>query len=232
MKAWMKILPVLALCAALMLPALAHAEVTSCTLTWTANTETDLKGYRVYESTSSGVYGPFKAEVGKVTMFDCSGVADDKTHFFTVTALDNAGDRPATDLTRNPAGNNESAKSTQVSKLFPIPVPLTFQIQAVSITSPGVSGFEMIPSRPLVTGESFDIYHDGVLLRTEGAPPYCTAQAGTPPVCVSMADTVGTHVIEVRLMVNGVESSRKSVQYTVQIVDIIFPATPQGVTVK
>ncbi len=70
-------------------------------LTWSANTETDLAGYRVYVGTQSGVYGP-PISVGNVTAYQLNNLAMNTTYFVSVTAVDTA--------------NNESPHSAEVSK--------------------------------------------------------------------------------------------------------------------
>jgi hypothetical protein len=78
-------------------------QVTSAgniTLAWTANTESDLVGYNVYQGTSTGIYGT-PVSLGKVTTYTISGLTQGKTYYFTVTALDDA--------------SNESGYSSQVS---------------------------------------------------------------------------------------------------------------------
>jgi hypothetical protein len=75
----------------------------SVTLTWNANGEQDLGGYKVYRATSSGAYGAPVATInGNVTSYLASGLPKGTTYFFVVTAFDNAG--------------NESSYSNEVSK--------------------------------------------------------------------------------------------------------------------
>jgi len=75
----------------------------SVTLTWNANTESDLAGYRVYRSTSSGIYGAAIATIqGNTPGYIATGLQFNTTYFFVVTAFDIAG--------------NESAYSNEVSK--------------------------------------------------------------------------------------------------------------------
>ncbi len=75
----------------------------SVTLTWNANTESDLAGYRVYRATSSGTYGaPIATIQGNTTSYIATGLQFGTTYFFVVTAFDIAG--------------NESAYSNEVSK--------------------------------------------------------------------------------------------------------------------
>jgi len=75
----------------------------SVTLTWNANTESDLAGYRVYRATSSGTYGaPIATIQGNTASYVATGLQFGTTYFFVVTAFDIAG--------------NESAYSNEVSK--------------------------------------------------------------------------------------------------------------------
>jgi hypothetical protein len=73
----------------------------SATLSWAANTDSDLAGYKVYMGTQSGVYGTSIA-VGNVTTYQPANLQPNTTYFFSVTALDTAG--------------NESLHSSEVSK--------------------------------------------------------------------------------------------------------------------
>ena len=75
----------------------------SATVSWNANTEQDLAGYRIYVGTRSGSYGfagPF--EVSNRTSFTIPNLPVGATYFFAVSAFDTTG--------------NESAKSAEVSK--------------------------------------------------------------------------------------------------------------------
>ena len=69
---------------------------------WSANTEADLAGYRVYVGTRSGVYslGPFEV-VGR-TSLTVPNLPAGTTYYFAVTAFDKVG--------------QESSKSGEFSK--------------------------------------------------------------------------------------------------------------------
>ena len=73
----------------------------SAGLSWTANTETDLTGYKVYIGTQSGLYNP-PITLGTVTSYTATNLASGKTFYFCVSAFDSAG--------------NESPCSAEVSK--------------------------------------------------------------------------------------------------------------------
>jgi hypothetical protein len=79
-------------------------SIGNVTLTWTANGEPDLAGYKVYVGTASGTYSfpgsPLVA--GKATSYTVSNLPKGQTYFFAISAYDSAG--------------NESALSAEVSK--------------------------------------------------------------------------------------------------------------------
>jgi hypothetical protein len=78
-------------------------STSSATLTWDPNTETDLSSYRVYQSTTPGVYGAAIATVPLGTStFTVTGLAVGTTYYFRITAVD--------------SGNNESLPSNEVGK--------------------------------------------------------------------------------------------------------------------
>jgi hypothetical protein len=75
----------------------------STTLTWNANTENDLAGYKIYRATTSGGYGaPIATVQGNVTTYIAAGLQVGTTYFFVITAYDSVG--------------NESVRSNEVSK--------------------------------------------------------------------------------------------------------------------
>src|SRR6185312_9884873 len=79
------------------------AATSSATLTWNANTESDLAGYKIYRATASGAYGAPLATVPSGTLtYQATGLSINTTYYFVITAYDSAG--------------NESTYSNEVSK--------------------------------------------------------------------------------------------------------------------
>lgn len=83
----------------------------TATVSWNANTESDLAGYKIYYGTSArsgacptGGY-PSVVNVGKVTSYIFSNLTEGATYYFSVTAYDTS--------------NNESTCSSEVSKIIP-----------------------------------------------------------------------------------------------------------------
>jgi fibronectin type 3 domain-containing protein len=75
----------------------------TASLSWTANTETDLAGYKVYRATASGAYGvPIATLNNSTTSYVASGLQQGMTYFFVITAYDTAA--------------NESPFSIEVTK--------------------------------------------------------------------------------------------------------------------
>lgn len=76
-------------------------STTSVTLAWNPNTDPDLGGYKIYETSSSGTYGAAIATVpASTTSFVVTGLQRGVTYFFVITAYDTSG--------------NESARSAEV----------------------------------------------------------------------------------------------------------------------
>ena len=63
------------------------ATAASVSLMWDPNTEGDLAGYKVHVGTASRTYSE-SIDVGHVTSFTVSNLADGQTYFFAVTAYD------------------------------------------------------------------------------------------------------------------------------------------------
>jgi len=82
---------------------LSTPTTSTATLTWSANTEPDLAGYKVYQATASGAYTAPIATLPKTTLsYTAVGLQVGSTYYFTLTAYDSAG--------------NESPRSPEVSK--------------------------------------------------------------------------------------------------------------------
>ena len=100
------------LCLAIAFPQISFAQTAPTgllTLTWDANTESDLAGYKVYRSTTSGTYGaPIVAIQGNVTTYQATNLTIGQTYYFVVTAYDTSG--------------NESDFSNEASGTPPDPV--------------------------------------------------------------------------------------------------------------
>jgi hypothetical protein len=83
------------LMALLVLASALPAEASHCTLSWNANAEADLAGYRVYHSYSSNGYTlggfSFTTRATSLTCEDMGISYDGRLHYWTVTAYDSAG---------------------------------------------------------------------------------------------------------------------------------------------
>lgn len=90
------------------------AQAGSATLSWNANSESDLAGYKIYYGTAArtgadpktcGLCGySTSVNVGNVRTYTFSNLTNNTTYYFSITAYDTS--------------NNESVFSSQVSKLI------------------------------------------------------------------------------------------------------------------
>lgn len=89
------------------------ASAGELTVSWDANAESDLKGYKLYYGTSTGNYNTV-VDVGNVINYNLTGLSEGETYFFAVTAYDTA--------------YNESGFSDEVSA----------QVQVIDVTPPEI----------------------------------------------------------------------------------------------
>lgn len=82
-----------------------HAWAGNLTVSWTANKEPDLAGYKIYYSQTSGSYTQ-SVDARLALKYVFSELAEGQTYYFVVTAYDTA--------------NNESAYSAEVSAQVPV----------------------------------------------------------------------------------------------------------------
>jgi hypothetical protein len=65
----------------------APAPAADLRVTWNANTESDLAGYKLYYGTVTGTYGT-PVVLGKVTSFQLTGLRDGTVYYLALTAFD------------------------------------------------------------------------------------------------------------------------------------------------
>lgn len=75
---------------------------TGCVISWNANTEADLAGYKLFVGKTPGAYGPAQAILAPAQSITCTGagITLDGQYYVTLSAYDKA--------------NNESAKAIEV----------------------------------------------------------------------------------------------------------------------
>jgi fibronectin type 3 domain-containing protein len=108
-------------CCLFLIPIAVHSATTnSATVQWAANSESDLAGYKVYQGTTAGSYGP-SVDVGNTTVYTAQNLEGGLTYYFAVTAHDTSG--------------NESPPSDEVSHYLVDP-SLDVTPPSISLTSP------------------------------------------------------------------------------------------------
>jgi hypothetical protein len=111
---------VLGCCLVFIPPVVQSASANSATLQWAANSESDLAGYKVYQGTTAGSYGP-AIDAGNGTTYIASNLQPGLTYYFAVTAHDTSG--------------NESPPSDEVSRYI-VDSSLDVTPPSISLTSP------------------------------------------------------------------------------------------------
>lgn len=129
----------------------------SLLVSWTANTESDLAGYKLHYGTRSGTYGT-TVTFGKVTGCKLSNVPAGKTYYLALTAYDSSG--------------NESEPSREVSAY----VPASATAGSITLVSPARGA--VLSSRPVFSwrGSGFASYK---LYASPGNSRYTRLYRGT-----------------------------------------------------
>lgn len=206
---------------AMLLLAVAPALADTAILVWTANTETDLAGYKVYQSTVAGTYGPATLVLGEVitSTLTLPTLTVDRQYFFTITAYDTSG--------------NESPKSLQVNKIglvspgTPVLTLTALSANSIRVAWPNVIAVDgtvaLIDIRLAVSPITWST---ATSIVCSGSP--CTV-SGLTPVTAYQLQAVAWRVNTLGGKVFGEISAPVSV--TTLAVDLP-PAAPSGVTVR
>jgi hypothetical protein len=104
----------------LMLCASLPGNATSILISWSANSEKDLQGYKVYCGTKSGAYGA-PVVLGKVTSCSLTNATPGMTYYIAVTAYDTSG--------------NESSSSPEVAAYIPGAIKLSSPLNGAYVSS-------------------------------------------------------------------------------------------------
>ena len=82
-------------------------------LNWNANTESDLAGYKIYCSTTSGSYGN-PVIVGKITTHQLTGLTNDTPYYITISSMNtvSAESEKVPEITETPINDQDVPTST------------------------------------------------------------------------------------------------------------------------
>jgi len=173
-------------------------------VTWDANTETDLAGYKVFYGTASGVYSD-SVDVGKVLIYNICNVTQGKTYYVALKAYDTS--------------NNLSEFSTEVSLYIPIPdtTPPTVPTNLVTTVTGTVVGIKW---DVIADATTYGVYDNGVLVGTATKAEY-----------VSGSLSQGQHSFTVDAVDAANNRSAQSVAKIIKI-DTVPPNAPKGMRLK
>lgn len=223
----------------LLMPIVSFAD--SATLTWNANTESDLAGYKLYQGTVSGQYGP-PVDLGNVTTYTLTlpTLTIDQTYFFAITAYDKSSNESklSAEVNKKVAGTPPIVSQSGPSALplqFTGTVPETFTT-VVNISKPTNA------TAATLSIACFDCDHpDWGTLVINGNPSIAIWPGST----AANSNAIGTITIPVPLayLVNGNNTfTFTHTNYLAGRVDAIVahftvpdttaPAPPQGLSIK
>jgi len=186
------------------------------TLTWNANTETDLAGYNIYQCSlqpcakASGTATRL-VTLGNVTSFNIGTPA--VTQYYVITAYD--------------FFNNESKESSVVTYLpaGTPPPPASATVSLTVVGSPTLGQPWSVQATTNAAGTvSMQVWINGILDHTESTSPYC-AFGDNGTACTTVLKPYGTYTMEFRALSNGIEVARQAVVVTASAVSGPAPST-------
>ena len=186
------------------------AFATSLVISWSANTETDLSGYKIYygivSGAGTGVYAN-SLDVGNVITCTLSNVTDGDTYYVALKAYDTS--------------NNYSGFSDEASIFIPIP-DITPPGVPTGITTTVTGATVKLTWTAVVASDlaGYGVYDNGVLIGSATVPTYTTGTLaqGSHSFTIDSVDTTGNR-------------SAKSVAAVVKI-DTIAPVKPGKPTIS
>jgi hypothetical protein len=149
-------------------------------VTWNANTDLDLAGYRVYYGTQSNIYGTPVPIVG-ATGYDIPNVQAGSTYYVAVSAYDSS--------------NNESVKSTEQSAYIPILADTTPPTGSVSINSGADSTTSTAVTLTLSASDAGTV--TGMKFRNEDTTTYSSEVAYATSYAWTLSSALGTKTVYV-----------------------------------
>jgi hypothetical protein len=185
------------------------------TLTWNANVESNLAGYKVYHcsqqpcSKSSGT-ATLLAILGKVTSFNIGTPVVTQYYFITAYNFANLESSASKVVTYFPAGTSPPPAATVSLTVLGSPtLGKPWAVQATTNASGTVS-------------VQFRI--NGVLARTENNSPYCSFN-DTSGSCILVQQPDGYYTVEARVLSNGIEVARQAIVVKATAVSSLAAAT-------
>jgi len=191
------------------------------TLTWNANTETDLAGYYIYQCslqpcTKTSGTATRLATLGKVTSFNVG--TPSVIQYYLITAYDFANNE-----------SNESTVATYIPAGTP-PPPASATVSLTVVGSPTSGQPWSVQGTTNAAGTvSMQVWINGVLDRTEAVAPYC-AFGDNGTACTTVLKPYGTYTVEFRVLSNGIEVARQSV--VVKATAAVSGTSPSPATVS
>ncbi|KKU70891.1 MAG: hypothetical protein UX96_C0033G0005 [Candidatus Wolfebacteria bacterium GW2011_GWB1_47_243] len=184
--------------------AVSHAHAGTATLTWNANNESDLSGYKVYYDTTShsgncpSGFGLNVVSVGNVTTHTFNNLTDGQTYYFQVTAIDTS--------------SNESTCSAQVSKV----IAATDTTTPITTASPLGGSYASAQTVTMSVNETATVYYT-----LDGSTPTIASTQYTGPISITSTKTLKYFAKDTA----GNSEAVKTQAYTITIPDTTAPIT-------
>ncbi|MDF0643229.1 MAG: hypothetical protein P0111_04315 [Nitrospira sp.] len=193
----------------------------AATLTWNANTEADLAGYRVYQCsgpTCSKSTGSILTTLGKVTSFNIGTPVVTQSYFVT-----------AYDSKNNESGSSNVVTYTASGSTPPPPAPPPIQtVQLTVVGNPSTGPWGVSATISDTRDVMAKVHLDGALYTTENLAPYSFPTDNGVSVTLAKFGT-GSHKVEFIFYLQNTTTEIGRASITVQ--EGTTPSTPPPVKV-
>lgn len=201
----------------------------TATLTWNANTESDLAGYRIYQCSQpscgrTSATAALLATLGNVTSFNIGTPA--VVQYYVITAYDFANNESSESniVVYTPANSPPAPVPPVTPPPVPPPPPVTppappppppaATVSLAVLGAPNLGQPWSVQATVSASGTvSVEVRINGTLDHTERQPPYC-AFGESSGSCSRIQRPAGTYDVEFRVLSSGIEVARQSVMVT------------------
>ena len=200
----------------------------AATLTWNANSEPDVAGYRVYQCSQqpcgrTAATATLLATLGKVTSFNIGTPV--VVQYYVITAYDfvNNESSESSVTTYTPAGAPPPPPPPVTPPTLP---PVAGTVTLTVLGSPNLDQAWSVQATTNATGTvSMQVWINGALDHTDNTSPYC-AFGDSGGACTRVQKPSGNYTVEFRALSGGTEVARQSVTVAATVVANPPPLVP------
>ncbi|WP_420852207.1 fibronectin type III domain-containing protein [Paenibacillus hamazuiensis] len=126
----------------------AEAGVGEVALSWLPNVETDLHGYKMYQSIDNGTTWDTRTDIGNVTAYTVTGLTYGQPYLFAITALDTSGNESlrSASVSATPLAPPDTTPPAAPAGLAAVPGDRQIKLSWLANSEPDLAGYQLFVS--------------------------------------------------------------------------------------